>query len=188
MPKILGQFSRTGMIVDTNSLYASPVLLAKKKNGEDRLVIIDFRRSKAQTERMSFPWSNLDDILSLLIGCQLFITIDLSYGYLQVPLAAESREKTAFITSEKTGEFARMIVRGPCKQSWDHFENAWLLFYLDEILIAGRNWAELREPLIMTLEALNEAGLTINLPKFQFLKEKVSYHGYEISGVGIEPS
>lgn len=62
-----------------------------------------------------------------------------------------------------------------------------MLYYLDDIFIPGRDWPDLRERLVLTLEALRKTGLTIKLSKCMFLQSRVSYLGFEISSEGIEP-
>ncbi|KAK9674807.1 RNase H-like domain found in reverse transcriptase [Popillia japonica] len=39
----------------------------------------------------------------------MFTTLDLSSGYLQIPLSADARKKTAIITEDETGEFNRLM-------------------------------------------------------------------------------
>lgn len=45
-----------------------------------------------------------------------------------------------------------------------------ILYYLNDIFIAGKSWHELKRKLIMVLEALRKAGLTLKLEKCQFWK------------------
>ncbi|KAK9712127.1 hypothetical protein QE152_g25059 [Popillia japonica] len=111
--KIITEWKKAGIVTETKSPYASPVLLVKKKNGESRLVI-DYRKLNSQTERINFPLNfplpNLDEHLETLCGTNIFITLDdLAHAYLQLPLDKESRQKTAFITPEETGEFTRAM-------------------------------------------------------------------------------
>jgi len=42
----------------------------------------------------------IDDLLSRLVEGQIFSTMDLSNGFLQIPLSEEAKEKTAFVTEE----------------------------------------------------------------------------------------
>ena len=44
-------------------------------------------------------------MLDILVGSQLFSTLDLISGYWQVEVKPEDREKTAFTTSEGLHEF-----------------------------------------------------------------------------------
>ncbi|CAB0040127.1 unnamed protein product [Trichogramma brassicae] len=62
-----------------------------------------------------------------------------------------------------------------------------VLFFLDDIFIAGKSWTELRPKLVAVLTALREAGLTMNIRKCQFLKSSVTYLGLEVSANGIKP-
>ena len=192
---IVSEWRKIGVVTDTNSAYASPVLLVKKKTGETRMVV-DYRRLNNQTVRMNFPLPNIDDHVALLARSKLFIVLDLAQGYLQLPIEPKDRHKTAFITPEETGEFTRMIfgltnapfyftkmmqrVLGPLR-------NNVVLFYLDDVMIPGREWIDLKERFIMVLEALRKAGLTVRLSKCEFLKQRVTYLGFNISVDGIEP-
>src|SRR5690606_11178260 len=106
--KIVAEWKAQGIVRESISPYASPVLLLKKKNGEHRLVI-DYRRLNAQTVRDPYPIPTIEDQLEFLKEAKLFTTLDLAQGYLQVPLDEASCHKTAFITPDETAEFTRMI-------------------------------------------------------------------------------
>jgi len=51
---------------------------------------------------------DIDDLLSRLAEGRIFTTMDLSNGFLQIPLSEEAKEKTAFVTEETTARFERM--------------------------------------------------------------------------------
>ena len=130
--------------------------------------------------------------MTLLRDSNLFIVLDLAHGYLQMPLAKEAREKTAFITLDDTGEFTRMIfglTNAPfyfsklMKKTLEPLRKHTVLFYLDDVLIAVKHWKDLLEHLTLVFEA----RLTVKLEKCEFLQEKVSYLGMEISAQGVEP-
>ena len=55
------------------------------------------------------------------------------------------------------------------------------------ILVFGRDWAELLVRVKLVLKALEKAGLTLNLKKCQLGLDKVDILGYRISAKGIEP-
>lgn len=193
--EIVSEWKRAGIVEETSSSYASPVLLVTKKNGESRLVV-DYRRLNKQTERMAFPVPNLDEQLEILQGNSIFATLDLAHGYLQMPLAKESRNKTAFITPDETGEFTRAIfglMNAPFYFSklmqtvLEPLMNKTVVFYLDDMLIPAKDWEELMLRLRQVLELLRKANLTIKLPKCEFGKQQVEYLGYRISNIGIEP-
>jgi hypothetical protein len=80
--RIVMEWKDAGIITETKSPYASPVLLVSKKNGEARLVV-DYRKLNAQTERNVFPTPNIDEHLETLHGAKMFTTLDLASGYLK---------------------------------------------------------------------------------------------------------
>lgn len=195
MRKIIAEWREAGRVRDTESPYASPVLLGSKKDGKSRLVA-DFRKLNAQTERIHFPLPNLDGHLSKIRDSKIFITLDLAHGYLQIPLIEDAKAKTAIITPDETVEFNRMmfgLMNGPAYFSKTMYSalgplrDKVVLFYLDDIFISGRDLNDLRTRLNLVMEALRKAGFTINLNKFKFLQRRVSYLGFEISDEGIEP-
>lgn len=60
---IIDEWKGAGIVTETQSAYASPVLLVRKKTGESRLCV-DFRKLNAITERVHFPLPNIDDHLA----------------------------------------------------------------------------------------------------------------------------
>ncbi|KAL4083907.1 hypothetical protein QTP88_029223 [Uroleucon formosanum] len=106
--KIVSEWKAAGLVTETKSACASPVLLVRKKNGEPRLVV-DYRKLNLQTIRKVFPTPKMDGHLEALSGARLFCTLDLASGYFQVPLKEEAKAKTSFITSSETGQFERMV-------------------------------------------------------------------------------
>ncbi|CAI6345769.1 unnamed protein product [Macrosiphum euphorbiae] len=106
--RIVREWKAAGIVRESESPYASPVLLVTKKSGEPRLVV-DYRKLNSQTVRKVYPTPNMDDHLEVLTGAKMFCTLDLASGYLQVPLTEEAKAKTSFITPTEKGEFERMV-------------------------------------------------------------------------------
>ncbi|CAB0036841.1 unnamed protein product [Trichogramma brassicae] len=167
MREILAEWRKAGIVRDTSSPYASPVMLVKKKNGDSRLVV-DFRKLNLQTQRVHFPLPDPDEHLAEIGDNNLFITIDLFNGYLQLPIAEKSRHKTAIITPDETAEFNRLIFglsNGPAYFSklmhriLQPLRKQVVLFFLDDIFIAGKSWTELRPKLVAVLTALREGRI-----------------------------
>uniref|UniRef100_A0AAV2MQ11 Reverse transcriptase n=1 Tax=Knipowitschia caucasica TaxID=637954 RepID=A0AAV2MQ11_KNICA len=93
----VGQLLADGLVEESFSPWASPVVLIKKKGGQWRFCI-DYRRLNAVTIKDSHPLPRVDDSLDALAGSMWFSTLDFSNGYWQVEVAEEDREKTAFTT------------------------------------------------------------------------------------------
>lgn len=69
-----------GWIQESNSPYASPALLVKKKTGDWRSCV-DYRRLNAMTVKNKYPLPIIDELLDELVGAQWFTTLDLSSGF-----------------------------------------------------------------------------------------------------------
>ena len=108
LDKLITVYKDTGLASETNSEYASPCFIVRKKDGTPRMVV-DYRPVYKQTKKLSFPIPNFDDMIEKLNGANLFITLDLAQGYLQVPLTERAKEKTAFISETQTGQFERAM-------------------------------------------------------------------------------
>lgn len=74
--KIVTHWKEAGIVRETSSPYASPVLLVTKKNGESRLVV-EYRKLNAQSERINFPLANIDEYLEVLSEANIFAVLDL---------------------------------------------------------------------------------------------------------------
>lgn len=158
------------IIRESSSPSASPVVLVKKKNGDDRLCV-DFRELNVNTMRDHFPLPLISDQLDRLAEAKYFTLLDMASGVYQIPIAAESIEKTVLVTPEGQYEYLT-IPFGLCNavSVYQRSRNRALgklcdtvaLVYIDNVLIPGRTFAECLAGLELVLEAFTKAGLSIN--------------------------
>ncbi|UYV64019.1 hypothetical protein LAZ67_2006344 [Cordylochernes scorpioides] len=153
--EIVREWKDNGIVTETRSPYASPVLLVRKKTGDHRLVV-DYRRLNIQTVKDKFPLPRIDDLLEGLRNAKFFTTLDLAHGYLQIPLTDKAKLKTAFITPDDTGQFERMIfglANAPAEfQRLMHsvlgpLLNKKAFCHLDDVIIPAKDWREMIERL-----------------------------------------
>ncbi|XP_036342204.1 uncharacterized protein LOC118754611 [Rhagoletis pomonella] len=95
---ILRKLLDCGIIRSSNSPHAASVLLVKKSNGESRMCV-DFRTLNEVTVKKNYIMPVVEEQLSRLAGNKYYTTLDMTSGYYQVPLAEESKQYTAFLTS-----------------------------------------------------------------------------------------
>jgi len=193
--RIVKEWKDVGIVTETNSPYASPVLLVTKKDGNARLVV-DYRKLNSQTVHKVFPTPNLDDHLESLHGAYVFTTLDLASGYLQVLLTESAKEKTAFVTPNESGQFERMVfglINAPYEFSrlmqrvMSPLRDKVAMWYLDDILIPSTSCEDMFKRLKEVFEVLKGAKLTLKLSKCYFAYSEVAYLGYMLSADGIRP-
>ena len=90
--------------------WASPILLADKKNGKIRFCI-DFRALNKVTKKNSYPLLKMDEILAVLGNASYFSTIDLTDAFWSIPIHLNDIEKTAFTNKYSLWEFLSMPFR-----------------------------------------------------------------------------
>lgn len=181
------------IVCESNSPYASPVLLVKKKTGEKRLCV-DYRALNNKTRKEHYPLPLIDDQLDRLAGNSLFISLDLASGYYQIPLTESAQELTAFVTPDGQYQFKRMpfgLANAPSK--FQRIMNRvfsrlkYIVIYMDDILIPASSFEEGISRLEEVLQLLAEAGLTLKLKKCYFFQKELDFLGFHVSGDGIRP-
>lgn len=191
---IVSELLGAGIIQESNSPYASPLLLVKKKNGQDRMCI-DYRKLNMKTIKSRYPLPRIDDQIDKLRSCSVFTTLDLYSGYHQIPVSENSKAFTAFITPDGHYEYSRMPF-GLCNAPavFQRLMNKIfsscreiVAVYLDDIVIPTRTVDENIENLSKVLQILQKEGLTLNSKKCYFLYSFIDYLGFEINESGVKP-
>ncbi|RVE43148.1 hypothetical protein evm_012227 [Chilo suppressalis] len=194
LDEIVNDLLNRNIIRESNSVFASPVLLVKKKDGSDRMCI-DYRALSKLIEKDRFPLPLIEDQIDRLGKAKLFISIDMKNGFYQIPVSPESIKYTAFVTPNGHYEFLKMpfgscngpsVFQRAIAKAVQHLN--FLLVYIDDILIPFTTIEEGLRYLEETLFALSKAGFTINQKKCKFFVDNIEYLGRHISQDGIRPS
>lgn len=184
---------RKGVIHESSSSYASPVVLVRKADKSLRLCV-DYRRLNSKTKRDAFPLPRIDESLDALGGAQMFSTIDLASGYHQVAVDEKDRPKTAFITPFGLYEFRRMPFRlCNAPATFQRLMQAVMsdlvfqivLIYLDDLLVYSSTFDEHLARLETVFKRLRETGLKIKVEKCHFLQPEVRFLGHQVSAQGV---
>ncbi|XP_054862316.1 uncharacterized protein LOC129347852 [Amphiprion ocellaris] len=182
-----------GIIKESRSPYASPIVLARKKNGQLRMCI-DYRTLNRRTIPDQYTMPRIDDALDCLSGSKWFSVLDLRSGYYQIPMAEEDKEKTAFICPLGFFQFERMpqgITGAPAtfqrlmEKAVGDMHMLEVIVYLDDLIVFGKTLEEHERRLLKVITRLEEAGLKLSLDKCQFCRSQVTYVGHIVSEHGI---
>ena len=196
--ELIESMMKQGVITNSNSPWASPVVLVAKKDGSTRFCV-DYRKLNAITKLDSFPLPRVDDSLDLLANIAYFSSLDLASGYWRVAMAADSQQKTAFCSHSGHYEFTVMPF-GLCNApaTFQRLMETVLsglvqekcIVYLDDILVIGKSFREHLENLSEVFEWLRQFGLQLKPSKCHLAKRQVTYLGYvvSVSGISADPS
>ena len=191
--KHLQELLAAGIIKESRSPYASPIVIARKKNGKIRMCI-DYRTLNLKTIPDQYTLPRIDDALASLTGSRWFSVLDLRSGYYQIAMSEEDKEKTAFICPLGFYQFERMpqgITGAPAtfqrlmEKAVGDMNLLQCLVYLDDLIVFGRTLEEHEERLLRVLDRLAEVGLKLSLDKCQFCQPEVKYVGHIVSADGI---
>ncbi|CAH2086561.1 unnamed protein product [Euphydryas editha] len=192
---MIQELEESGIVRQSSSEYASPIILVRKKSGDYRLCI-DFRALNKKTVKEHYPLPRIDDQLDNLTGHRYYTSLDLASGYYQIPMAESSKHLTAFVTPDGHYEFNRMpfgLVNAPStfQRAINNilgnarFKEAFA--YMDDVIIPSVTLEEGLQKLRDTLELFRASGITLNLSKCNFLKKSIDYLGFEVSEAGTKP-
>lgn len=181
-----------GICRPSDSPWASPLHMVKKKNGEWR-PCGDYRSLNSTTVPDKYPLPRLTDFTYILENKKIFSKIDIRKAYHCIPV--EDVEKTAIITPFGLFEFPRMpFGLRNAAQTFQRFMDSlfrdldFVFVYVDDCLIASENEITHIQQLDTVFRRLQENGITINLEKCDFLKNEMDFLGYHITSQGIRPT
>ena len=193
--KTIQELQDAGKIRPSDSAWASPVVLVRKKDGSMRLCI-DYRRLNELTVKDAYPLPRVDDALDQLAGAQWFNTLDMASGYWQVAMAADSVDKTAFCTHlglyewvvmpfglcNAPATFERLMERVLGGLQWHQ-----VMVYLDDVIAFGKSWEETLHRLEQVFDRLEAANLKLKPSKCRLFQQEVEYLGHVVSRDGVQP-
>ena len=189
----LATMERTEVIRRSCSPYASPIVIAHKKDGSLRLCI-DYRQLNSRTVRDAFPLPRIEEALDALGNASIFTTLDLTSGYWQVEVEEQDKHKTAFTTPSGLYECNRMpfgLQNAPATfqrlmtTCLGDLNYSTCLLYLDDIIVFSSTFEEHIQRLHKVFSCLRQHGLKLKPSKCNLLQNEVKYLGHVVSAQGI---
>ena len=183
-----------GVVEESNSAFASPVVLIPKPDNSIRFCV-DYRRLNDITLPDAFPLPRIEDLIDKIGNARFLTKIDLSRGYWQVPMEEESIPKTAFVTPQgqyqwkfmpfglrnAPGTFQRLVKN--VLQKLESFTGA----YLDDIIIFSDSWEKHLNHISQVFGRIRNAVLTLKKSKCVFATAEVDYLGHTVGRGKVAP-
>lgn len=187
---------KDNVIRSSNSPWASPITIAKKKGDPNGRFCTDYRRLNDITKTDAYPLPRIDEIWEQLKEARWFSSIDLASGYWQVEMDEEDKQKTSFTCSLGTFEYNVMpfgLKNAPAtfQRLMNNLLRKYLyeftIVYLDDIMIYSKTFEEHLEHLEKILTILKEANLMLKLKKCRFCEQEIEYLGHIAGKDGLKP-
>ncbi|CAI5678545.1 unnamed protein product [Oreochromis niloticus] len=176
--EVLSDMEMKGIISKSTSEYASPLVMVWKKSGDLR-ICTDFRWLNAKTVKDAHPLPHQADCLAALGGNAFFSTMDLTFGFYNVPLHESDRRHTAFTTPLGPYEYNR-LPQGLCNSPASFMQMmlsifgdlnfSSLLCYLDGLLVFAPSEEEALKRLEIVFSRLRTSNQKLAQKKFHFLR------------------
>ena len=190
----LTELLNLGIIEESESAWASPIVMVPKADGTLRLCT-DFRKVNNISVPDPFPLPRVEDLLDRVGKARYLTKLDMTRGYWQVPLDEESVPVSAFVTPfghfqwrympfglrNAPATFSRIVTK--LLSGLECFCAA----YLDDIIIFSNNWEEHLKHLRIVFSRIHKANLTLNKTKCQFAAAEVDYLGHHVGLGSVQP-
>jgi hypothetical protein len=183
-----------GFIAPSSTLFAVPILFAKKGNSSLQFCI-DFWKLNFIIQKDRYLLPLIDKTLVYLGKAWIFTKLDIRQAFYRIQIHSDSEDLTTFRTQYRTYKIKVVpfgLTNSPATYQYyinnilfsylDNFCTA----YLDDILIYSENKLEYKAQVKKVLEYLRKAGLQADIKKSKFSIKKTKYLGFIISTEGIE--
>ena len=188
-------FLEKDLIAPCHSPYSAPAMLVPKKEKGKLRLVIDYRLLNKQTIKTSWPIPSIEEIFDTLEDSAYFTTIDMSWGFYQVPMEPDSQKYTAFSTPFGSFKWLRMPMG--LTGSPGTFQNlmekvlvglTWktCVPYLDDCIIFSRTPEEHISRLREIFQRFRDANLKVNPAKCNFFRNQVQFLGHIVSKDGLQ--
>ena len=186
-----------GVVKPSNSPWCNAAILVQKKDGSLRFCI-DFRRLNSLTVKDSHPLPCICETLESLTGVAHYTTIDMNSGFWQVPMAADSKQYTAFTLGSMGLYECEDMPFGLCnvpptfqrlmQNCLGELNLMYCLIYLDDVIIFSDTEEEHLHRMRVVFDRFREHGLKLKPSKCDMFRNEINYLAHHVSKDSVLPS
>lgn len=189
----LAEMEKQGIIerVTKAPRYISGMSAVPKGKSDFRLVV-NMRGPKKCIKRQYHRLPLWTEMKRKLQGDTKFTKLDLTQAFYHVRLAEKSRDLTTFMTESGMFRFKRLVFGVNCAPEIFQREMERVLdgiskviVFIDDILIFASSEEELLAITKQVLAALRKNNLTLNEEKCEYMKDKLTFLGHELTADGL---
>ncbi|KAH0661387.1 hypothetical protein KY284_026318 [Solanum tuberosum] len=183
-----------GFIRPSISLWGTPILFVRKKDGSLRMCI-EYHQLNKVTIKNKYPLPRIDDLFDQLHGASCFSKIDLRLGYHQLRVREDDILKTAFRTWYDHYEFLVMsfgltnalaMFMDLLNKVFRQYLDIFIIVFIHDILIYSRSEDKHIDYLRIVLQILKDQQLFVKFSICEFWLRSVAFLGHIVSSMGIE--
>ena len=198
LSKIIKDLLEKGTIRESESPFASPIVLVRKKNHDEYRLCVDYRTRNSLTLRENYPIPVIEDLIDRFSKKNFYSVMDLKSGFHHIPMHEDSIQYTSFISPLGQFEYTKMpfglknasavFQRFVEKIFRPLLEANKVTIYIDDLLIASETIEEHNEILSEVFTLLATNLLELNIAKCKFYYSEIDYLGYSLSNGGVKPN
>ena len=191
--KTVNKMLRDGICRQSNSPWASRVLLVTKREGSRRFVV-DYRQLNEVTRIDTYPMPNAKDIMDTMYGQNYFSFIESASAFWSIEVKESDKYKTAFVTQRGLYEMNRMpfgLVNSQASyqrlmdETLKHIDRADP--FVDDTCIHSEDFEQHISDLELTFKTLEAANIQLRRDKCSFGYPSGEFLGHWVSKEGHSP-
>nr|XP_039266339.1 uncharacterized protein K02A2.6-like [Styela clava] len=176
--------------------WAAPMVTVLKADQKSVRLCGSYDLTVNKASRLEqYPLPKVDELLTKFAGGEKFSVIDLKEAYLQIPLAEESQKYTVVNTHKGLFTTNRLVygISSAPAIFQRYLETllgdiAGVGVFQDDIGVTGSSDKEHIARLEEVFKRLTNEGLKINPNKCKWMVSEITYLGYRINKLGVQPT
>lgn len=185
----------SGIIVKSQSNYASPIVMKQKEPGVPGVyrMCIDYTKMNNITVSMAHPLPNINSIFHDMEHHEYYAKFDLRSGYHQLNLKEDVRFLSAFITPDGLYEFNRVpfgmknapsVFQKALEEILSDYIPVFCRVYIDDIIVYADDEEQLIERIRLILKRLDECNVRLKGSKCMMGQKEIIFLGHIVNSQG----